>query len=412
MKRKSRLLAWAAVLVGVVIGALALEVFATAWIAFEEGSYVSARELYARSPNSFMHEATKGTGCTYVDGSFPHPYLAFVHHGDPPCGFSSANNIGLYGTDFPNERRSDRYVVLLTGGSVAAQMGQAAPTHPRFLEEALNRSYASPNGKPFLVLNGGEGGWKEPQQLILFSMYATLVDAVVVLDGFNEFLLFGPNQKLSLEVPASTFVSVNPLFRGEFSDAVTGWMLARVAQAIAANPLLGRSHAAYMIHRALLAQARRWDIMQYERRTRMDTLFSLPKDVVGNPQKIFAAQLDRYRGYELSIAAIAEAHKVKSAFFIQPVPAWGKALTAEEKKGAGDMTYLNGYRDMVAAMLALRQQGLAIYDLGDVFQAESGTIYVDAVHCGYNDGTSRGYELMAARMVKDLGQAWGLQGKQ
>ena len=85
----------------------------------------------------------------------------------------------------------------------------------------------------------------------------------------------------------------------------------------------------------------------------MDTIFGLPKDVVGNPQKIFAAQLERYRSYELSIKALADAHNVKSAFFLQPVPSWGKDLTEDEKKGAADMSYLNGYRDMIAGMLGL-----------------------------------------------------------
>lgn len=412
MKRRSRALAWLSVLVGVVIGAVMLEALATAWLWIEEGAYVSAEKLYDRAPNSFIHAATKGKACTYVDGYLPHPYLAYVHHGDPPCGYASTNNIGLYGTDFPNQRRADRYVVLLTGGSVAAQMGQAAPTLPRFLEEALNRAYVSPTGKPFLVLNGAEGGWKEPQQFILFAMYASLVDAVVTLDGFNEFLMFAPNQTMSLETQFSFFRAVNPLFRGEFADAVWGWVVARAAQAIAATPVLQHSHAAYLVHSSLMGLARRWDVMQYERRTRMDTIFGLPKDVVGNPRKIFAAQLERYRSYEISIKALADAHNVKSAFFLQPVPAWGKELTEEEKKGAADMSYLNGYRDMVAGMLGLRDRGLAIYDLGDVFQAEKGTIYADAVHSTYQGNTSRGYELMAERMAKDIGGAWSLEARE
>lgn len=330
MKRKSRALAWLSVLVGVAIGAVMLEVLATGWLWIEEGAYVSAEKLYDRAPNSFIHAATKGKACTYVDGFLPHPYLSYVHHGDPPCGHASTNNVGLYGTDFPTRRRTDRYVVLLTGGSVAAQMGQAAPTPPRFLEEALNRAYASPTGKPFLVLNGGEGGWKEPKQFILFSIYAPLVDAVVTLDGFNEFLMFAPNQTMSLETQFSFFRAVNPLFRGEFADAVWGWMVARAAQAIAAYP----------VHSSLMGLARRWNVMQYERRTRMDTIFGLPGDVVGNPQKIFAAQLERYRSYEISIKALADAHNVKSAFFLQPVPAWGKELTEEEKKADSPSTIL------------------------------------------------------------------------
>jgi hypothetical protein len=34
-----------------------------------------------------------------------------------------------------------------------------------------NDRYESPTGKPSLVLDGGDGGWKQPQQLILMSLY-------------------------------------------------------------------------------------------------------------------------------------------------------------------------------------------------------------------------------------------------
>ena len=53
MNSKSKTFAWVAVLVGVILGAVVLEIFATAWIALQEGRYVSARELYDRAPNSF-----------------------------------------------------------------------------------------------------------------------------------------------------------------------------------------------------------------------------------------------------------------------------------------------------------------------------------------------------------------------
>ncbi len=34
---------------------------------------------------------------------YPHPYLCFVHHDNPPCGLpkGKTNNVGLFGRDFP-----------------------------------------------------------------------------------------------------------------------------------------------------------------------------------------------------------------------------------------------------------------------------------------------------------------------
>ncbi len=401
----------AAILIGVVVGCFVLELFSIAWVTLEEGKYVSAQALFARTPNTFFRPGGDKSGCTPIDEVLPHPYLAYVHHGDPPCGFKGTNNIGLYGPDFPKQKITDRYVVLLTGASIAVQVGGTQTTPPRFLEEALNRRYTSPNGQPFLVLTGAEGGWKEPQQFILFSMYARLLDAVVTLDGYNEYLAFSPKQRFALEFPDSRFNDVNPLFRGDFSDLVMGWLISRSAHAITALPVLDHSHAVYLLYRALTIQARRWDVMQYERRTRIDTMFGLPKETIGDGDKIFAEQLARYQGYKISTDSVASAHHVKSAYFLAPMPAWGKMLSDEEKQHVGDMSYLGRYRELVAGMMTLRQRGLPIYDLGDVFQNEPGTIYMDHIHCAYQGDTSRGYELMAARMADNIAEAWKLQRK-
>ena len=162
--------------------------------------------LYERTQNTYVRDLTKETDCRYVDTLFPHPYLAFVHHDNPPCGLHYVNKIGLFGDDFPVVKRTDRYVILLTGGSVASQMAQNwRPPAPHYLEEELNKKYVSPNGKPFEVLNGGDGAWKEPQAFILFSLYATSVDAVVTLDGFNEYYSFWPGTEERLERPDRQF---------------------------------------------------------------------------------------------------------------------------------------------------------------------------------------------------------------
>src|SRR5262245_42089841 len=168
---------------------LCLELLALGYVFVQEGKYVPALELNSRLRNLYIADTTRsGQSCRYIDSLFPHPYLGFVHHKNPPCGIGNVNNIGLWGIDFPSERAADAYVVLLTGGSVAAQLGQIqGPPAPRFLELALNERFRSPNGKPFRVLNGATGAWKQPQQTVLLLLFADAIDAVVTLDGFNEY---------------------------------------------------------------------------------------------------------------------------------------------------------------------------------------------------------------------------------
>src|SRR5260370_13517910 len=106
---------------------------------------------------------TRGTAWRYIDGLYRHPCVAFVHHANPPCGIPWVNNVGLFGPDFPVVKRSDYYVVMLTGGSVASYLGgnPNAPI-PHYLEEGLNHTYVSPNRQPWIRLDGAHRSLQEP----------------------------------------------------------------------------------------------------------------------------------------------------------------------------------------------------------------------------------------------------------
>ena len=412
---KRRIFGWITTLIGIVLALGVVEVTAIAWLWIEDGHYTPAEELFQRTQNTYVRDLTKGSDCRYVDTLFPHPYLAFVHHGNPPCGVPNVNNVGLLNDDFPVVKRADRYTVLLTGGSVASQLAQNWPAPaPRYLEEELNNNYVSPNGKPFLVLNGGDGAWKEPQQLILFAMYATSLDAVVALDGYNEHYFFWPGTKERLERPLSNFIDVNPFVADEnFGDAAIGWVMGRLAGALAANPILGHSHAAYMVIRGIEAVAKSKDVFKSSKRTTLAGLFAMPEEIRNNRDVEFSVQLALYQKYERAIEAVAKDNGIKTAYFLQPVPAWGKQLTEEEKKTAGDLSYGEIYRKIVAGMLTLREHGLAIYDLGDLLKDEKRTIYADDIHFIRNPkGDSAGYRLMASRVGELLAETWGLKRKE
>src|SRR5581483_6121538 len=377
--------------------------------------YTPADRLFERTQNTFVRDITRGSDCRYVDTLFPHPYLAFVHHANPPCGDANINNVGLFNDDFPTIRRGDRFTILLTGGSVASQLGQSAkaPPAPKFLEEELNRHYISPNGQPFLVLNGADGGWKEPQQFILFAMYAGSVDAVVTLDGYNEIYFF-PLANERLESPLSNFIDANPFVADEnFGDAAIGWVMGRFAGALSRLPVVGHSHAVYMIVRGIESLAKHQEFFAakgHSKRTTLLGLFRLPEDALGDAKRTFAIEVGLYRKYKRGIEAIARDNGVLAAYFLQPVPLWGKQLTEEERRASGSVDYGAAYRRMVDGMMALREGGLRIYDLGDLFEDVKERIYEDHIHFIHSsDGDSPGYRMMAARMGRDLAEAWSLK---
>ena len=126
----------------------------------------------------------------------------------------------------------------------------------------------------------------------------------------------------------------------------------------------------------------------------------------------FNIQLGLYQKYLRATEAVAHDNGVKSAYFLQPAPAYGKELTEEEKRDAGDLGYRDLYRKLVTGMMTLRERGLPIYDLGDIFAKEKGTIYADHVHYLRDaSGESRGNRLMATRIGELLAETWGLQKK-
>ena len=414
---KQRIFGWISVLVGIVLALALIEVTAIAWLYLEDGRYTPAAELFERTQNTYVRDATKGTACRYIDNLYPHPYVAFVHHANPPCGIPWVNNVGLFGPDFPTIKPPDRYVVMLIGGSVASQLAQnQAPPAPRYLEEELNRRYVSPNGKPWVVLNGGDGAWKEPQSFILFSLYAGAVDAVITVDGYNEHYMFRSYTEERLERPLSNFTDVNPFVADEnFGDAAIGWVMGRLAGWLAQLPVLGHSHAAYMIVRGIEAAAKGKDVFKADssKKTTLNSIFALPSDIRGNGEKVFQTQLALYQKYTRAIEAVAKDNNVRTAYFLQPVPSWGKTLTEEEKRAAAaNMTDPVLYRRIVEGMLGLRDRGLQVFDLGALLKDVPETIYADDIHFVRDtNGESKGYRLMAKAVADDLAKAWDLKAK-
>jgi len=394
----------------VVIVLVGLELLATGYLLVRDRRYTPARaRLAAARRNTFIDMVTAGSsGCRYVDTLFPHPYLAFVHHGNAPCGVADVNNIGLFGRDFPSEKPGDKFVVLVTGGSVAAQFMRFVRGGPSYLEAALNRDYDSPTGRPFWLLNGGDGAWKQPQQLFLFLLYADAVDAVVTLDGFNEHFMLGGFMRF--EYPANNFAFVNPMANSDFSDVVKRWMAARVFTFATGNPILSRSQAVYLVLARIDQYLRETPAAAVPRKTTVESMFALP-GTWSKEQRIGWTDA-QYQKYIRAMDAVAAQHHVLTAHFIQPAPAIGKVLTPEERTLAEPLDYAALYQRMTRDLMQLQSDGTPIFSLLDVFNERHDTLYADKVHVHQDeDGTSEGYRLIAERIARQLGETWQLERK-
>jgi hypothetical protein len=400
----------AALTLALIIAALLVETFAQLYLYARDHRYISAGERLQALDNTFITGITRGNrGCRYVDTVYPHPYLAFVHHGNPPCGIPEINNIGLFGADYPSERPADRFVVLVTGGSVAAQLLQAGPKGAPYLQTLLERNYSSPTGKPFLVLNGGDGAWHQPQQLILFLLYADAVHAVVTLDGFNERYFVG--SAVRFEYPANHFLDVNPLVNSTYSTIVKRWVIAKLYGRARENWLLSRSQTAYLVFARLDAYLKaQQELYTARERTNLNTMMAVPES--WDEEHRVAWGTGQYRKYITAMDAVAAQHDVLVAHFVQPAPAIGKPLTDEEKTAVGDLGYRARYERIAHDVLGLAGDGTPIFSLLDVFANERRTLYADSIHLREEpDGTSEGYRIMAERMAETIARTWKLTSR-
>ena len=149
-----------------------------------------------------------------------------------------------------------------------------------------------------------------------------------------------------------------------------------------------------------------------KKKTTLNSIFNMPEDIRRNPDREFEVQIGLYQKYLRATEALAKDYGLKSAYFIQPAPAIGKTLTDEEKQLVGDLSYRDIYKKMIAGLMTLRERGLPIYDLGDIFANEKGLIYADHIHY-WRDSKSEspGNRLMATRIADQLAETWGLQKK-
>lgn len=399
-----------ALLGGVAVALIGLEILSTAWLTIRDGHYSPASTLFATARNTYIQDITRGGNCRYIDTMFPQPYLAFVHHHDDPCGVPSANDFGLLGDPYPSVRNPDRFVVLVTGGSVASQLAQrVAPPRRSVIEEELNHSYVSPTGKPFQVLNGGIGAWKQPQQMILLALYGDFIDAVVTLDGYNEQHMIKPGVTYRFELPANNFLGVNPVIsRDGFGNLAVSWFMGRIAGWLG-NGITSHSHAAYLIASALTSKPYDDDAGFGAKTYR--AMMSLPKSITDSSDATRDWQIAQYAKYIRIMDLTARDFGIKSMFFLQPVPAVDKTLTAEEKRGTPDPAYGARYAELVGRLLTLQERDIEIRSLLDIYKDEAETIYADDIHPARQGMDSRGYQLMAARMAQDMAAAWGWRAK-
>jgi len=128
------------------------------------------------------------------------------------------NNYGFFSPyDYPfTKTHSNQFIIGIFGGSVASDFSvneTIDPSHPRTLIQKL-KSLPQFKDKEIIVLNFSNGGYKQPQQLLILSYFLSLgqeFDLVINLDGFNEIALSPLNHQAKLDFSMPSFQHFQPL---------------------------------------------------------------------------------------------------------------------------------------------------------------------------------------------------------
>lgn len=381
-----------------------LEGFFTFYYFKKDGRLIPVADKIKSETNSYTDEFV-ARHVNYGDSMFPHPYLSFVHNPTYSTKSQPINNVGLLGQDFPWEKEKGTFYLLFTGGSVASQMA-GFNQDLNILEKELNKNFTNEKIKKFVVLNGGVGAWHQPQSLILFQMVAQSVDGVIVLDGFNEHYLI--DSSYSFEFPADNYYLATANQFGSKWQLWPLWLDGKLKALQRKVGLFRRSRLSYFVidtirnkSRAIYKKPASASVRPSMRDV-TNRFFLLPNDWPRD--KKIQYSIESYKKYARLIKASADAMKVKSLYLIQPCPAIDKDLTPEEKKLVGDLSYENIYREMANSLLTLKEEGVPIYNLGDIYKNEKSDIYTDAVHVN-----EKGNELMRSAILRHMENEWGIK---
>jgi len=377
---KKRLIKFVALLLSVGLAALLCEGLFSAYALWKYRTVSLEKLDQLDTGNSYVTDANRAP-TTYTESLLPHPYLAHV--------YKTGNNVGLRSVDYPVVKDKSKFTILVTGGSVAAQIVERG---------AIDRAFARYDcGKPVVVLGAGGGGWHQPQQFIALGLYGDVADAVVTLDGFNE----GGWSRGRLENASGAFLAINPILEHGYDRLGASWQCGKLRE----FGLSQHSRAVYFATKTIRDKLAASGAAKDDGGKTLESIFMLPSD--WPMEQCFQFNMGQYRKYIRLMHGMSGTLGIKDAYFIQPVPRLGKTLTEEELRVIGKTTDPEFYARVADSLLVLRDEQVPVVPLLDCFENTPEAVYVDAVHCN-----AEGYRIMAERIAGECARLWGLPEKQ
>lgn len=381
-----------------------LELGSITYFRVSSGQFLSNSEWLAAEAGDFVRKEAR-EDCSYRDFIFPHPYLAWVHHANEPCGWDKVSRQGLYGADIPAEREPGVFRILLTGGSVAVQLGSVKGEQS--LEKVLNRKFGN-EYRRFELINAAIEAWKQPQQLIATMLYSPAVDGIISLEGFNEFLAINRHSELGqrMDTPwQPSYYASNPFFEQSSQSPVASWVNQELYRFSRDHWLGSRSKFLLLLSNVIRAESEDWALESRKdwtnENTSLESIFSLSDKT---PDGLLDWNLKLYRHYLVSMNAVASQSGTRLAVLMQPTPARFRTMGGEEAGRVGDLSYATDYEAMENALI--ETDGTGVFSLARIYENVEEPIYTDAIH---QEVEGIGYQIMAEEIATIIGTHWQLK---
>ncbi|MEM7202130.1 MAG: hypothetical protein AAF628_17815 [Planctomycetota bacterium] len=326
-----------------------------------------------------------------------HPYVGYVR--DVPPDQQHLHGFWTLADELPRHRVPGAVNVLVTGGSVALEVGYGVPLTHVFREVLCERRRG---GVAVRVFTAALGGMKQPQQLMILNWLATqgaVFDVVVNLDGFNDVVL-----PVFENAPAG----VHPAFPrgwaaqlrkvgagrevGELAFLRRAQMeLVQAAQggALASSALLGLyyAHAVVGYERRIATLGAKLMAGELAFQAKGPPLSTTDRDV------LLAESVDVWARGSRLMGAVAAGLQAEYFHFLQPnqYVRGSKPLSAEERRlyytPRDDETYgptaVAGYPLLIARGAKLLADGVKFVDATPLFADDQQTLYRDTC-CHFN----------------------------
>ena len=311
-----------------------------------------------------------------------------------------------------------QFIIGVFGGSVANNFAVDEYKNQRLSKKL--QSYPEFADREIVVLNFGNGGYKQPQQLLILNYFLALgqeLDLVINIDGFNEVALSNLNNKAQIELGMPSVQHIQPLTN--LASNVSPEVMSAIVQ-INDNKKqlkagidklqtcqLALCHAVTSLRVKQLVNNYQQAIVKYDaevKKSNADTANSgivyVPKaDSVLPDRAAFDKMASLWYESSIGMNQILSSRKIKYFHFIQPNQYYPtkRVFTAKEKEIAinKESPYIEGVKKGYPVLLSkiddLQKARVNVFSAVNILDNTKETVYKDAC-CHYN---SVGEEVLA-----------------